>query len=100
MCTTFKDEALNVREALLIGIEEYGRPHLVFVKLLNAQNARRLVVIVEVEIGGIELPVLQDNEYEVVRVELTQVLSTSIVIKALYIMVKPNSSTAKMASWA
>ena len=66
-----------------------------FVKLLNAQNARRLVVIVEVEIGGVELPVLQDNEYEVVRVELTQVLSTSIVIKALYIMVKPNSSTAE-----
>ena len=54
----------------LLGIEEGGRPHLQRVELLDAQDVG-LVVVVEVEVGGVELTVVQDDENLVISVELT-----------------------------
>ena len=65
------------------------------VKLLHTQYARRLVVVVEVEAGGVELAALQDDEHVIVGVELAKVLAAAVVIESLHIVVEPHLAAAK-----
>ena len=65
------------------------------VKLLHTQYARGLVVVVEVEVGGVKLAALQDDEHVIVGVELAKVLSAAVVVEALHIVVEPHFAAAK-----
>ena len=86
-------ETLEVGVALL-GIEEGGRPHLLHIEFLDAQKVL-LVVIVDVEVGGVELAVVEDDEYQVVGVELAQILSVLVVVEALHVVVEPHLAAAE-----
>ena len=65
------------------------------VKLLHTQYARRLIVVVEVEAGGVELAALQDDEHVIVGVELAKVLAAAVVVESLHIVVEPHLAAAK-----
>ena len=87
-------ESLEVRITLLVGIVEGGTPYLVRVELLDQADAR-LVVVVQVEVGGVEISVLHDDEDEVVAMEFAQVLSPFVVVQAEHIRVEPYFSSTE-----
>jgi len=87
-------KSFEVRITLLVGIVEGGAPYLVRVELLN-QADTCFVVVVQVEVGGIEISVLHDDEDEVFAMEFTQVLSAFIVVQAEHIRVEPYFSSAQ-----
>ena len=82
---------------MLIGVKEYGCPHLLFVKLLNAQDVL-FVVIVDVKVGSVEFAILQHNENRVVAMEFTKIIPTVVIIQALHIMVEPHLTASQCAT--
>ena len=54
-------------------------------------------MVVEVEVGSIELAAVKDDEYEVVRVELAEVLSVVIVVQAFDVVVEPHAQSSEGA---
>ena len=95
LCGAFQREAFHVGKALLVGIKEHGRPHFLFVELLHAQDARRFVVVVEVKVGGVEIPVFEHNEHEVVRMKFSEILAALVIVEALHVGIKPHLAAAQ-----
>ena len=52
-------------------------------------------MVVGVEVCGVELPILQNDQNKVFAVELAKILTALIVIQALHIVVKPNLASTK-----
>ena len=90
----FECESLEVRITLLVGIVESRTPHLVGIEFLDDADSR-FVVVVQVEVGRIEFPVLHDNENEVFAMEFAQIRSPFIVIQTEYIRVEPYLSSTE-----
>ena len=75
----------------------YKRQHFLFVELLHAQDARRFVVVVEVKVGGVEIPVFEHNEHEVVRMKFSEILAALVIVEALHVGVKPQDVYKRQA---
>ena len=75
----------------------YTGPHLACVVLLNAEDVV-FVMVVDVEIGQVETPVLEHNEYLVFAVELAKELSLSVVVEAFDVAVEPNLAATQSAA--
>ena len=90
-------EALHVGVALLVGVEEAGRPDLPGVVLLDAQDVV-LVVIVHVEVRDVELAVPTDHQYLFVAVELAQELALVVVVQSLHVWVEPHLAATQRAA--
>ena len=67
-------EAFQVRIVLLVGVVQGGGPDLVGIELLDNLYIG-VVVVVQVEVRGVELAVLVDYQDGVVALELAQVLA-------------------------
>ena len=93
-CCGLECETLHVGVALLVGIEETSRPHLIRVVLLDAQDVV-LIVVVHVEVGGIELTILADDQNLFIAVEFAQIFTLPIVVEALDIGVEPHLATTQ-----
>ena len=77
-CRGLEGEAFEVGETLF-GIVESSGPYLLRVILLDAQDIL-LVVVVEVEVGRVELSVVEDDENYFIGVELPEVLSVVVIV--------------------
>ena len=62
-------EAFQVRVVLLVGIVEHGGPYLVGIKLLDEPDIG-VVMVVQVEVGSIEVAVCMYHEDAVIALEL------------------------------
>ena len=78
-------------------VEQHSRPNLVGVEFLYADYGV-LVVVVCIEVGGVELPSGQKDEDAVVAVELAQVRSLLVIVEPLHVVVEPHLSSSQRAS--
>ena len=78
-------------------VEQHSRPYLVGVEFLYADYGV-LVVVVCIEVGGVELPSGQKDEDAVVAVELAQVRSLLVIIEPLHVVVEPHLSSSQRAA--
>ena len=72
----------------MVGIVQNGCPYFIGVILLQYADTV-FVVIVQVEIGDVELTVILYYEDGVITLELAEVFSAAVIIEAQYITVKP-----------
>ena len=71
-----------------MGIEFLNDAHIVF------------VVIAQIEVGGVEITIVQYNQYGVVTLEFSQVFAASIIVEAKYVTVEPDfTSTESRAAF-
>lgn len=83
-----KTETFQIRIILLVGIVKRGSPYLVRIKLLHDAYII-FIVVAQVEVGSIEITVVQNNQYAVVALEFTQIFTSSVIVEAEYVTVKP-----------
>ena len=95
----FKAESLDVRIPLLVGIIKDCRPHLVRVIFLQYPYIV-FVVVVHIEIAGVELAVVQHYQDLLVALELTEVFSAVVVVEAQDILVEPYFPSAQCGTAA
>ena len=57
-------------------------------------------MVAQVEVAGIEVTVVQDNQYGILALEFSEIFSPSVVVEAKYIPIKPDftSSESRTAS--
>ena len=79
---------------MVVGIVEHCAPHLLRIELLNAHDVI-LVVVVQVEVRAVVVAVLQNDQYQVVVVELAEILPVVVVVQSVYIRIPPHLQTAK-----
>ena len=89
-------KTLHIGVALLVGIVEHGRPHLVGPPFLYHLYVV-LVVVVHIEVGDVELAVVEHHEYGIVFVELAQQGAVLVVVEAFHIGVEPHLAAAQCA---
>ena len=87
------EETLQVGIALLICIEENGSPYFVRLVFLQTEDVV-LIVVVQVEVGQIEVAVIENDENLVFVVELAQIVAVLVVVKAFDIRIEPYLPTA------
>ena len=90
-------EPLHIQVSPLLLIEESGCPHLVGVILLNACYVV-LIVVVGIEVGDVEVGIVQYHQYLVVIVELAQVGSLLVVVETMHVEIEPYLPAAQRAS--
>ena len=73
-------ETLDVRIVLLVGIVEHGGPYFVRVVFLQYAYAV-IVVVVQVEVGGIELSAVLYDKDGVFALEFSEIFSASVVVE-------------------
>ena len=79
-CGCLEAETLDVRIVLLVGIVEYGGPY--FVRIVFLQYAYAIViVIVQVEVGGIELSAVLYDKDGVFALEFSEIFSAPVVVE-------------------
>ena len=83
-----KTETFQIRIILLVGIVKRGSPYLVRIKFLHDAYII-FIVVAQVEVGSIEITVVQNNQYAVVALEFTQIFTSSVIVEAEYVTVKP-----------
>ena len=94
-----KTETFQIRIILLVGIVKRGSPYLVRIKLLHDAYII-FIVVAQVEVGSIEITVVQNNQYAVVALEFTQIFTSSVIVEAEYVTVKPYfTSTERRTSF-
>ena len=87
-------ETLDVRIVLLVGIVEYGGPY--FVRIVFLQYAYAIViVIVQVEVGGIELSAVLYDKDGVFALEFSEIFSATVVVEAQHVTVEPDFPSAQ-----
>ena len=84
----------NVGIVLLVGIVEHGCPYFVGVVLLQDAYVV-LVVVVHIEVSGVEITVLQHHQNAFVALILADELASSVVVKAEHIAVEPHFASAQ-----
>ena len=89
-----KAETLDVGIALLVGIIEDGCPDLVRIVFLQYPYVV-FVMVVHVEIAGVEFAVVQHNQNLFVALELTEVFSAAVIIETQHILVEPYFPSAQ-----
>ena len=52
-------------------------------------------MVAEIEVGDVELSVIMYHQDTVVALEFSQVFTSSVIIKAKYVTVEPNFSSAQ-----
>ena len=83
----------------MVGIVKRGSPYLVRIKLLHDAYII-FIVVAQVEVGSIEITVVQNNQYAVVALEFTQIFTSSVIVEAEYVTVKPYfTSTERRTSF-
>ena len=87
-------EPLQVRITLVVGIEDDRRPRLVGYELLYAQDIV-LVMVGGIDIGDVELAVLQHDKDAVLVGELAEEQSVLLVVEPLDIRVEPHLPSAE-----
>ena len=96
-------EPLQVRITLVVGIEDDRRPRLVGYKLLYAQDIV-LVMVGGIDVGDVELAVLQHDKDAVLVGELAEEQSVFLVVEPLDIRVEPHLPSAErgvsVAPWS
>ena len=57
-------------------------------------------MVAQVEVAGIEVAVVQDNQYSVLALEFSEIFASSVVVEAEYVTIKPHltSSESRTAS--
>ena len=88
------EESLGVGIALVISVVDHSRPHLLGIELLDAHDVV-LVVVVHVEVRAVVVAVLQDDQYQVVVEELTEVLAVLVVVQSVDVGVPPHLQSAQ-----
>ena len=92
-------ETFQVRVILLIGIIKCSGPYLMGIEFLNDAHIV-FVVIAQIEVGGVEITIVQYNQYGVVTLEFSQVFAASIIVEAKYVTVEPDfTSTESRAAF-
>ena len=92
---TLKVETFEIEIVVVVSIIEHSCPDLGFVKLLYAQQSRAFVVVVGVEIGGIEITIFQHNQYHIFAMEFTKIVTAFIKIEPLHVVVEPHFSSSQ-----
>ena len=87
-------EPLQVRITLVVGIEDDRRPRLVGYELLYAQDIV-LVMVGGIDVGDVELAVLQHDKDAVLVGELAEEQSVLLVVEPLDIRVEPHLPSAE-----
>ena len=83
----------------MVGIVKRGSPYLVRIKFLHDAYII-FIVVAQVEVGSIEITVVQNNQYAVVALEFTQIFTSSVIVEAEYVTVKPYfTSTERRTSF-
>ena len=90
------EESLDIRIALVVGIIEHCRPHLVRFPLLNTLNVC-FVVVVGIEVGDIEFAIVEHHEYRVAIPEFSKQITMFLVVDAVNIRVEPHFASAQGA---
>ena len=93
-CHCIHREALDIRIALIVCIEENGCPNFIRLPLLYPHNIVRIVVV-GVEIRNIEVVVIKDNEDAVFIKELPKEASVFLIVDALHIGIKPHFTSTE-----
>ena len=52
-------------------------------------------MVVEVKVGGVEIPVFEHNEHEVVRMKFSEILAALVIVEALHVGIKPHLAAAQ-----
>ena len=91
--TGLQQEALEVI-IFLVSVVDNRCPGLARLIFLDHQDIL-LIMVTQVEIGGIEITVVQNNQDLIIAVELTQLLASPIVIEAQDITVEPDLQAAQ-----
>ena len=87
-------EALDIRIALIVGIVENGGPDLVLVPFFQTEDIV-LVMVVRVEVGDVEIAIVEYYQDAFVVIEFTEESSVLIIVDTVYVWVKPNLSDRK-----
>ena len=87
-------EALDIRIALVVGIVENGGPDLVLVPFFQTEDIV-LVMVVRVEVGDVEIAIVEYYQDAFVVIEFTEESSVLIIVDAVYVWVKPNLSSSQ-----
>ena len=87
-------ESFQIGIALIVGIEENGRPDVVCVVFLDAKDIG-LKVVVQVETGQIIIAVVKKYENLVFVVELAKQLSVIVVVQTIHVRIIPYFSSTK-----
>ncbi len=82
-------ESLDIRIALIVGIVENGGPYLVLVPFFQTEDIV-LVMVVRVEVGDVEIAIVEYYQDAFVVIEFTEESSVLIIVDAVYVWVKPN----------
>ena len=82
---------------MLVGIVKGGCPDFIDLELLDDQDVV-LVVVAQIEVGGSELTVFGDNQYDIIALEFAQVLPATVVVESENVVIKPNLTSAQGGS--
>ena len=97
--TYLETETFDVRITLLVGIIQNGCPY--FVRIIFLQHPYVVfVVIVHIEIAGVELAVVQYHQDLLVTLELAEVFSATVIVEAQDILVEPYFAPAQCGTAA
>ena len=81
----------------MFGVVQSGRPHFADVEFFDAQNVV-VVVVVQVEIGGIEIAVFGDDQNHVVVEKFAYILSAFVDVQPQHVGIEPNGCAAECRS--
>ena len=87
-------ESLDVRIAFVVGIIENGSPYLMLVPLFQSQDIV-LVVVVGVEVGDIELAIVENHQDIFIVIKLAEETSVLVVIDTVDIRIEPHLSSSQ-----
>ena len=92
LCGKVHSESLHIHLSLLFCVMEEKGPFLFLVELLYNLDIV-FIVVVEVEVSDVEIAICQNNEDRIAIIELPEIFTVFLVVKALHIWVEPNIPT-------